>query len=273
MKTRQKARHRIFRRAHVRKSRGGASETYQCLMDVCDVQLVETDAAYIILISAKLKLTQTPKRNRYFMTAFKNILPMALLLGTLLTTGLASFAQAASVQTEDDLWFIDRPHSEISFSVRHFFTPVKGVFEDYEADIRFDPDNLATSYIEVDIAVNSVNTRNTDRDEHLQSEDFFNAAEWPEIHFRSERIEQRGQSYVAIGELTIRDVSRPFELPFTLLGIMENPMKEGTMVDGIQAETSLERNDYGVGTGSWAATAVVGGEVGIDLSLELTTEN
>lgn len=197
---------------------------------------------------------------------------LSLFAAATLTAGIASSLSAAALHPDDNIWFIDRPHSEISFSVRHFFTPVKGVFEDYEADIRFDPENLADSYIDVAIEVGSVDTRNEDRDEHLQSTDFFNAAEWPHIRFKSERIEQRGQQYVAGGELTIRDVSRDFELPFSLLGVMENPMNEGTLVAGIQSETTLARNTYGVGTGSWAATAVVGGEVGINLSLELTTE-
>lgn len=181
-------------------------------------------------------------------------------------------SQASNFQTDDDIWFIDRPHSEISFSVRHFFTPVKGVFEEYESDIRFDPENLADSYVDITIDVSSVNTRNEDRDDHLQSADFFNASEWPDIHFKSDRIEKRGNQFVAVGELTIRDVTRDFELPFSLLGVMENPMNEGTLVAGIESETNLDRNDYGVGTGSWAATAVVGGEVGINLNLELTTE-
>lgn len=192
----------------------------------------------------------------------------------LLLFALAPFlpSQASNFQTDDDIWFIDRPHSEISFSVRHFFTPVKGVFEDYESDIRFDPENLADSYVHITIDVSSVNTRNEDRDDHLQSADFFNATEWPDIHFESDRIVKRGNQFVAVGELTIRDVTRDFELPFSLLGVMENPMNEGTLVAGIESETNLDRNDYGVGTGSWAATAVVGGEVGINLNLELTTE-
>jgi len=169
-------------------------------------------------------------------------------------------------------WEIDRDHSAINFTINHFFTPVNGTFEDHDATVVFDPENLEESMINVTIPVTSVNTKNEKRDNHLQSEDFFNVEEWPNIQFTSNSIESRGNNqFVAIGEMTIRDVTRDFELPFTLQGVMDHPMKENTRVAGIVAETSLMRTDYGVGVGDWAATAVVGDEVNIELNLELMT--
>lgn len=172
-----------------------------------------------------------------------------------------------------DTWDIDRSHSNISFSITHFFTPVDGSFEEYNADIQFDPNDLENSSIDVTIPVASINTKNERRDNHLKSEDFFNTSEWPNIEFVSNRIEQAGDNeFVAHGELTIRDVTREFELPFTLLGVMDHPMQDGKKVAGISANAELNRTDYGVGVGDWAATAVVGDEVNIRLNLELTAD-
>jgi len=180
------------------------------------------------------------------------------------------------VSNDEDMrsipWEIDTAHSAINFTINHFFTPVDGTFEDYDATVMFNPDDLENSMIDVTIPVTSINTRNDRRDGHLQSEDFFNAEKWPNITFTSNTIESRGDNqFVAIGEMTIRDVTREFELPFTLQGMMDHPMQDNTTVAGIVANAELMRTDYGVGVGDWAATAVVGDEVNITLNLELNT--
>lgn len=170
-------------------------------------------------------------------------------------------------------WTIDASHSAVNFSITHFFTPVDGLFEEYDAEVSFDPENLEGSSINVIIPVTSINTRNERRDGHLQSEDFFNTETWPTMTFESSEIVagEGDNEFVAKGSLTIRDVTKPFDLPFTLLGVMDHPFQEGMMVAGIVSEFQLLRNDYGVGTGDWAATAVVGNEVDVRLNLELTT--
>ncbi|MFO7833208.1 MAG: YceI family protein, partial [Halohasta sp.] len=156
----------------------------------------------------------------------------------------------------------------------HFFTPVTGTFDDVDATINFDPEHLAESSLDVSIPIESVNTRNERRDNHLKSEDFFNTSEWPNMEFVSNSIEQTGENqFVARGELTIRDVTREFDLPFELLGVMDHPMQENTRVAGIVANAELMRNDFGVGVGDWAATAVVGNKVDIELQLELNASN
>ena len=197
---------------------------------------------------------------------------------TLLFTMLFAFTGLAmnGVDNDEDIrsipWEIDSSHSAINFTISHFFTPVDGTFEDYDTTVMFNPDDLENSMIDVTIPVSSINTRNDRRDDHLQSEDFFNAEQWSNISFVSNSIESRGDNqFVAIGEMTIRDVTRDFELPFTLQGIMDHPMKENTTVAGIVADAKLMRTDFGVGVGDWAATAVVGDEVNIRLNLELNT--
>ncbi len=167
-------------------------------------------------------------------------------------------------------WSIDKSHSSINFEVRHFFTNVPGAFEDYTAEVNFAPDNLGESSISVTIPVASINTKNERRDGHLKSGDFFEAEKYPNITFVSNKIETTGDNqFTAHGTLTIKDVSEDFELPFTLLGVKDNPFRENGIVAGMKSEFTLLRNDFGVGTGDWVSDAVVGNEVHVTLNLEL----
>lgn len=194
----------------------------------------------------------------------------SLLLAAFILTAGTAFANTTDDDKRADAWEVDRDHSAINFSINHFFTPVNGTFDDYDAEILFDPNDLEGSSISVTIPIESVNTKNDRRDNHLMSEDFFNAEQWSNMTFESNTIEQTGDNqFVAKGQLTIRDVTRDFELPFELLGVMDHPMKENMKVAGIVASAELMRTDFGVGVGDWAATAVVGDKVNIDLNLEL----
>ena len=179
-------------------------------------------------------------------------------------------ASVAMVKINATAWSVDKSHSSINFEVRHFFAKVPGAFEDYSADVNFSPENLNESSIDVTIQVKSINTKNERRDGHLMSPDFFNAEEYSTISFTSDRIEAQGDNnFVAYGTLTIKDVSKDFELPFTLLGVTENPFRENGLVAGISSEFQLLRNDFGVGTGDWVSDAVVGNEVDVTLNIEL----
>ena len=172
-------------------------------------------------------------------------------------------------------WNVDVPHSSVGFSVNHFFTPVNGQFDNYKVDLNFDPANLEGSSINAEITVASVNTDNDKRDTHLQSGDFFNAEKFPTMTFTSNKIISKGENdFVAQGKLKIKNVEKDVELSFKLLGIKELPEKMQKMMGGVkqissyQATLKINRNDYDVGTGSWAATMVVGNEVTINIVVE-----
>lgn len=194
-------------------------------------------------------------------------------LTTIFALSLFALSSLALTKYAATDWTIDKAHSAINFEVTHFFTPVNGQFNDYEATVNFDPENLEESMIDVKIMVNSIDTKNERRDGHLRTDDFFNAEKWPYITFKSSNIESVGNNeFVANGTLTIKDVSKEISLPFTLLGVKDNPMQENTLVAGITASTTVDRTDYTVGTGDWASDAVIGDEVTIDLNLELNAE-
>lgn len=169
-------------------------------------------------------------------------------------------------------WSIDKAHSKITFQVSHFFTPVTGQFQEYNSDIYFDPNNLEASRVNVEIMVNSIDTDNQKRDGHLRSDDFFDAEMYPKITFQSDEIVKTGDNrFVARGALTIKDITENVELPFTLLGIRNHPMRDGVQLAGIKLNYTLDRNTYNVGVGDWAAAAVVGDQVDITATLELNS--
>ena len=192
---------------------------------------------------------------------------------TILAVLIFAATSIALTRFEATGWEIDKAHSSIDFSVRHFFTPVNGTFNEYNATVNFDPSNLAESNIEVEVMIASVDTKNEKRDGHLQTGDFFDAEKYPKMMFKSTKIEAKGDNeFVALGDLTIKDVTKRVELPFQLLGVMDHPRREGVKIAGISSSIVIDRNDYGVGTGGYAETAVIGGEVTIELNLELTTK-
>jgi polyisoprenoid-binding protein YceI len=125
------------------------------------------------------------------------------------------------------------------------------------------------------IDVRSINTRNEQRDAHLQSGDFFAADEHPYITFESQSVSAAGDGkLVARGPLRIKDQEHEVELPIQVLGVKDVPEAMREVLGGIRqaasfhAELKVNRNDYGVGVGDWAAAAVVGRDVKIEIALE-----
>lgn len=168
------------------------------------------------------------------------------------------------------MWKVDKSHTSVNFSINHFFSAVTGKFKDFDGTIYFDPNNLKGSKAEFSISVGSIDTDDAKRDEHLQSADFFDAKAYPKITFKSTKFERKSdKEYLVYGKLTIKNVSKDVILPMKVTGEMEHPMMKGTIILGVLIDTTINRTDYGVGTGSWAATMVVGDEVRIHIPMEL----
>jgi len=187
----------------------------------------------------------------------------------------ATGPEAEARHPEAEAWNVDKSHTQIGFSVRHFFTPVTGTFQDYEIDLMFDPQAPENSSVTVTIDVASVDTNNERRDNHLRSSDFFDAETYPTMTFESASVRQVGENqFVATGPLTIKDTSREVELAIELLGIQPLPPEMQEMMGGVtqvasfQASTQIDRREYEVGVANWAQTVIVGGEVDIQIALE-----
>ena len=193
-----------------------------------------------------------------------------LFIFTLLILGAASFAATRYAAIS---WTVNKSHTSITFEAKHFFTSVPGAFEQFDAEVNFDPENLEESSINVQIDVKSINTKNERRDGHLQSADFFQSDIYPHITFSSEKIVSTGDNnFEAHGILTIKDVSTDFVMPFTLLGIMNSPRQENILIAGFESEFSLLRNDYNVGAGDWISDAVVADEIKVKIDVEVKAQ-
>jgi len=173
------------------------------------------------------------------------------------------------------VWNVDKPHTGIGFSVKHFFTPISGQFDEYNIELTYDREDPTNSSVRVSIAVASVNTGNETRDAHLMSADFFEADTYPYITFVSESAEWDGENQLLVGgPLKIKGQVHDVVLPITILGVKDIPAEMREMLGGVTEiasfETSIQlvRGDFNVGTGSWAANLVVGDDVDITIAVE-----
>lgn len=186
--------------------------------------------------------------------------------------GLGAQTAEEGPATEMAAWEVDANHSRVGFSVRHFFTPVEGEFDDYDVDLSFDPEAPENGHVRVTIDAASVDTGNDRRDADLRGPSFFEAETFPELSFESDRIERISDTeFIVHGKLTIRDVTRPIELEVTLLGMREldgDLQRNGRMIAGFEAAAIIDRRDFAVGSGRWAETVVLGPDVTISVLLE-----
>lgn len=195
-------------------------------------------------------------------------------LAIVLTVALLASVASNAVAKGNPGWSSDSAHTEINFSVKHFFTPVTGSFEEFEIDLDYDAENPEKSKIKARIEVASVNTGNEKRDEHLRTADWFETDKHPYLTFESTSVRQVSENQlIAKGPLTIKGKSHEIELPITLLGRQMIPERMQKMIGAkevasFEASTSIDRGDFGVGTGSWATTMVVGSQVEIEILLE-----
>jgi polyisoprenoid-binding protein YceI len=168
-------------------------------------------------------------------------------------------------------WDIDPAHSSVEFSVRHLMvSTVKGNFQKVSGFVDIDDKNITKSSVEVTIEAASIDTREPKRDGHLKSPDFFDAAKYPTVTFKSTKVEKAGNGKLKVtGDLSIHGVTKPVVLMVEgLTPEVKDPW--GNARRGASATTSVNRKDFGV---SWAKTmdnggAVVGEEVAIQLEAE-----
>jgi polyisoprenoid-binding protein YceI len=166
----------------------------------------------------------------------------ALLFAALAATPLLAQTPAAPAT---EAWGVDKSHSTTQFKVRHMMANVVGQFRDFDANINVDRANLANSTVEFTIQSTSIDTGNTNRDEHLRSADFFDVAKFPTIAFKSTSIKATGKnSFDVTGDFTMHGVTKRLTIPVTFLGFGKDG--RGNEKAGLELETTINRKDYGV---------------------------
>ncbi|MFV8162942.1 YceI family protein [Mycobacterium sp. 134] len=164
-------------------------------------------------------------------------------------------------------WAIDPVHSSINFSVRHLMvSKVRGSFETFSGAVTIAEDG--TPSVSATIDVNSINTRNEQRDAHVRSADFFDAENYPTATFVSTAVRPDGDDYVVDGDFTLKGVTKPVSLKLEFNGV--NPGMGQGAVAGFEASVVLNRKDFGIDIDMPLETGgtVVGDKITVTLEIE-----
>jgi polyisoprenoid-binding protein YceI len=189
------------------------------------------------------------------------------------TTATSTGASPAPTGTRTT-WTLDPAHSHVGFAIKHLMiATVRGRFTDVQGTVTADDSDPTSADIDITVGTKSISTGEETRDAHLRSADFFDVERYPTMRFRSKRVQRKsGDTFRAIGDLTIRDVTREVALDVELLGRARDPWgKERT---AFEARTTINRGAYGLTwnaaleTGGW----LVGDEVKISIEAELLKE-
>lgn len=152
-------------------------------------------------------------------------------------------------------WTLDPTHSELQFKVKHLMiTTVTGSLKSFSAEIDANGDDFSNSAISFSGEISSLDTGNTDRDNHLKSGDFFDAENHPTISFSSTSVEKDGDDYAVKGDLTIKGNTKPVKLTAEFGGIATDPW--GNTKAGFTLSGKINRSDFGL---TWNAALETGG--------------
>lgn len=152
-------------------------------------------------------------------------------------------------------WTLDPTHSELQFKVKHLMiTTVTGSLNVLSASLTSTSDDFENAQVKFEAETASINTGNTDRDNHLKGGDFFNADEFPKISFESTSLTKDGGDYTLKGDLTLKGVTKPVKLDVEFGGIATDPW--GNTKAGFTISGKINRTDFGL---SWNAALETGG--------------
>lgn len=165
---------------------------------------------------------------------------------------------------------IDVDHSDIMFKVKHLMiSTATGIFKKFDATLDVNEENFTEAKVYFEADVDSVDTKNEQRDGHLKSDDFFNAEQFPKMTFKSTSIQKTGDGeFKLIGDLTIRDITKPIELKVEYNGSTKDPWGQERM--GFEVSGKINRKEFGL---RWNAVTEAGGlVVSDDVKLALNVE-
>jgi len=155
-------------------------------------------------------------------------------------------------------WTVDTLHSDVQFKVKHLMiNTVTGEFTSYSVNVESQAPDFSDASISFDADVQSISTKNEMRDNHLKSDDFFAAEQYPKMSFVSSALTKKGDNtYTLTGDLTIRDVTKPVDLQVEFGGTMTDFY--GNEKAGFEITGTINRKDFGL---AWSAVTEAGGIV------------
>ena len=195
----------------------------------------------------------------------KRVLFLAFAVFTLLVfsqsgteAGNQTFAERFTQEKvgESGAYAFDKAHSFIGFKVKHMgLIEVPGFFRDFTGTVNFDAKDISKSTVEFSAKVTSVDTGVAARDNHLRTADFFEVEKYPDMSFKSTKVEKKGDSWMLTGDLTLKGVTKSVTFPFQISGWLPPDQRSGGKM-GITAETSINRRDFGVNYGNTLPSGV-----------------
>jgi polyisoprenoid-binding protein YceI len=193
----------------------------------------------------------------------KLVAPLASVLALAALVGLSLGTTAAPARAAAEVYTVDPVHSYVLFKVKHMdIAYAYGRFNEFSGTISWDAANPAASTISVEVKTQSVDTGNKDRDAHLTNPDFFNAAQFPTMTFKSTAVKKVDATHLEVtGDLSLHGKTKSVTFAVEHAGPITHP-RAGT-VAGFHAEFPIKRSDFGVGKPEG-----LGDEVRLTLSLE-----
>lgn len=179
----------------------------------------------------------------------------------------ASALLLAATAVSAETYSVDPAHTSLAFSVRHLgISNVRGHFGEFTGTIVIDKGAIKDA--QATMQVKSIDTGVKQRDDHLRSADFFDAAKYPVITFKTKSVEKKGDQFVLIADFTIRGVTREVRLPVKLNGPIKD--QDGQTRIGLEGKLTINRKDYGINFDAVLETgvALVGEEVSIEVNIE-----
>lgn len=166
----------------------------------------------------------------------------------------------------------DKAHSFIGFKVKHMgLIDVPGYFRDFTGTVNFDAKDISRSTVEFSAKVTSVDTGVAARDNHLRTADFFEVEKYPELTFKSTKVEKKGDSWMLTGDFTLKGVTKSITFPFQISGWLPADQRSGGKM-GIVAETSINRRDYGVNYGNTLPNGVAALSDNVKIVLQIEAQ-
>ena len=157
---------------------------------------------------------------------------------------------------DSGVYNFDKAHSFIGFKVKHMgLIEVPGYFRDFTGAVNFDSKDIAKSTVEFTAKVTSVDTGVAARDNHLRTADFFEVEKYPDLTFKSTKVEKKGDGWMLTGDLTLKGVTKSVTFPVEISGWLPADDRSGGKM-GITAETSINRRDFGVNYGNTLPSGV-----------------
>jgi polyisoprenoid-binding protein YceI len=182
---------------------------------------------------------------------------LILICGTVLLASSAAHAQN---------WSLDKAHAKLGFAITHMkISEVEGSFKNFDVNVISSKADFTDAVITLSADINSINTDNDMRDGHIKGADYFDAAKYPSMTFKSTSIQKTsGNNYKVSGILTLHGISKPVILNAKLNGVGENPMSKKTMA-GFKITGNIKRSAFGVGEES----AMLSDDVALNANIEL----